>query len=239
MVSMDKIAIIGATGFVGKAITAEALSRGFEVTAIVRDTSRLEAADNLRGVSCDVTDTDRLTGVLRGFRTVISAYNPGWKNPEIYDDTLIGYRSIILAAEGARVERLLIVGGAGSLYVGEGQMLMETGTIPKNILPGVEALARVYMEMLPKVRDVDWVFFSPAGKFVEGTRTGNYRLGRDNLILNVKGDSEISVEDYAKAMIDEADSPEHHRERFTIGYRDEDPTHPRFTDNPGPVLHGI
>ncbi|MCD8172699.1 MAG: NAD(P)H-binding protein [Alistipes sp.] len=236
---MDKIAIIGATGFVGKAITAEALSRGFEMTAIVRDISKLDPAANLHAVACDVKDPDRLTSILRGFRAVISAYNPGWKNPEIYDDTLAGYRSILLAAEEARVARLLIVGGAGSLYVGAGQMLMETGAIPDDILPGVQALARVYIEMLPKVRDIDWVFFSPAGKFVEGGRTGNYRLGRDNLILNVKGDSEISVEDYAKAMVDEADSPEHHRERFTIGYRDQDPTHPRVTGNPGPVLHGI
>lgn len=214
---MEKIAIIGATGFVGKAITSEALSRSYEVTAIVRDVTSLVHSDNLVPVACDVTDTEKLITVLRGFETVISAYNPGWKKPRIYEETLAGYRSIILAAEEARVKRLLIVGGAGTLYVADGVMLMETGAIPDNIMPGVKSLARVYTDMLPKVTDLDWVFFSPAGKFIGGSRTGNYRLGRDNIVLNVKGNSEISVEDYAKAMIDEAETPQHHRERFTIG----------------------
>ncbi len=237
---MEKIAIIGASGFVGSAITEEALRRGYTVRAIVRNISALPAGrTGLEPYECDVTDTEHLIEVLRGYHTVISAYNPGWNNPNIYEDTLAGYRSIILAAEQARVRRLLIVGGAGSLYVNPGEMLMDSGAIPAELLPGVRSLAYVYTEMLPKIKDVDWVFFSPAATMKHGSRTGNCRTGRDNILLNVKGQSVISVEDYAKEMMDEAETQRHHRERFTIGYRDEDPEHPIENANPPSILHGI
>ncbi|MCC8034571.1 MAG: NAD(P)H-binding protein [Rikenellaceae bacterium] len=236
---MKKIAIIGATGFVGSAITAEALSRGYRVRAIVRDRGRLPADNNIEGVECDIADTDSLIDALRGYETVISAYNPGWSNPDIYEQTLSGYRSIVRAAIEARTQRLLIVGGAGSLYVEPGRMLMDTGTIPPEILPGVRSLARVYTDILPEVDTLDWVFFCPAARLQHGSRTGNYRTGRDEIILNVKGDSVISVEDYAKEMLDEAETKRHHRERFTIGYKDEDPTHPRKHGVDPSILDGI
>lgn len=220
---MDKkIAIIGASGFVGSAITKEALTRGYRVTAITRHPEDIPDSNNLTAVQADIFDTEGLTGILKGFDTVISSYNPGWNEPEIYRLTIKGYRSIIKAAKKAGAERLLIVGGAGSLYVEEGKMLLDTGAIPDHIMPGAKALAEVYIKILPEERNIDWVFFSPAQNLIRGERTGNYRTGRDNLILDVKGESVISVEDYAKEMIDEAEMRTRHRERFTIGYRHED-----------------
>lgn len=220
---MDKkIIIIGASGFVGTAITREAAERGYKVTAITRHPENVLENRNITTVKTDVMDTEELAKALKGFETVISAYNPGWGNPDIYKLTLKGYKSIISASKKAGVKRLLIVGGAGSLFVDEGTMLMDTDAIPFDILPGVKGLAEVYIKLLPKETKLDWVFFSPAQNLVPGERTGNYRIGHDNLILDVKGESVISVEDYAKEMIDEAEIRRHHRDRFTIGYWQEE-----------------
>ncbi|MCD8072729.1 MAG: NAD(P)H-binding protein, partial [Alistipes sp.] len=212
----------------------------YRLRAIVRHTAKLPADNNIEAVQCDVADTDSMIEAIRGYETVISAYNPGWSNPDIYEETLSGYRSILLAASEVRTDRLLIVGGgAGSLYVAPGVMLMDTGTLPGEILPGVRSLARVYTDMLPNVENIDWVFFSPAARMEHGSRTGNYRTGRDEIILNVKGESVISVEDYAREMMDEAEQRRHHRERFTIGYRDQDPTHPRKNAVDPSIMDGM
>ncbi|SHE85172.1 NAD(P)-dependent oxidoreductase [Dysgonomonas macrotermitis] len=216
---MKNIVIIGASGFVGTAVLKEAISRGYQVKALVRNPEKVEVKDSaIEVIKTDVMDTASLTDLLKGTETVISAYNPGWTNPNIYDDTLKGYPSIINAAKGAGVKRLLIVGGAGSLLVAPNTRVMDTGVLPEEILPGVKSLAKILTDYLQPEKDIDWVFFSPAGNIFPGERTGKFRLGKDNLIVDTEGKSNISVQDYAVAMIDELETPKHHQERFTIGY---------------------
>ncbi len=159
-----------------------------------------------------------LREAVRNHDAVISAYNPGWNNPDIYEQTLSVYPRIVEAVKLAGIKRLLVVGGAGSLYVGPGMRLLDSGRIPERLLPGVKALAEVYETVLKPENELDWVFLSPAAELVPGKRTGKFRIGKDELIRDASGKSSISVEDYAAAMIDELEKPVHHRERFTIGY---------------------
>ena len=219
-----KVVLIGASGFVGKAILRELLERGWQVKALVRDPQKILLKNPALTVEkVDVSDEKRIAAALSGYADVISAYNPGWKNPQIYEDTLTNYPKILAAAKAAHIQRLLIVGGAGSLFVAPGLRVMDTGKVPEAILPGVRSLAEFYLNTLTKENGIDWVFFSPAGVLGNadgspGVRTGKYRLGKDDLIMDTEGNSTISVEDYAKAMVDELESPAHHKERFTIGY---------------------
>lgn len=216
---MKNIALIGATGFVGSAILTEALNRGFHVQGIVRNIEGINIKEkNFGALQADVMDTDRLSELLKGHDAVISAYNPGWSNPNIYEDTLKGYRSILDAVKKAGIQRFQMVGGAGSLFVAPNVTLISSGKIPLKLRPGIESLAKVLTDYLLPEQELDWVFFSPAANLSNGTRTGEYRLGKDDMIFDSRGESEISVEDYAKAMIDELENPQHHRERFTIGY---------------------
>ncbi|MDD4514566.1 NAD(P)-dependent oxidoreductase [Massilibacteroides sp.] len=216
---MKKVVLIGATGFVGSAILKEALSRGINVTAVARHPEKIsEKSDHLQTVAADIFSEDAVVDLVKGYDAVISAYNPGWTNPNIVEDTEKGYTSIINGVKKAGVKRLLIVGGAGSLYVSPGKTVLDSGVIPDAILPAVKSLAQVLKEKLLPEKELDWAFFSPAGTIEPGERTGKYRLGLDDLIINVNGESKISVEDYAKAMIDELEAPQHHHQRFTIGY---------------------
>lgn len=216
---MRKIVIIGASGYVGSAILKEALSRGHEVKSIVRDHSKITLQNPKMSLVCgDIMDTGFLTREISGTDAVISAYNPGWKNPHIFRDTLEGYSSIIGAARKARIPRLLLVGGAGSLEVSPGKRLMDEDDVPRHLLPGIRSLAQVYNDYLLSEKVLDWVFFSPAANLTPGERTGKFRLGKDSLITDDAGASTISVEDYAMAMIDELEQANHHQERFTIGY---------------------
>ena len=210
-----KIAIIGATGFVGSAILNELASRNQDITAIARtpkDTS------NATWKSADIFNVDALAEILKGHDAVINAYNPGWTNPNIYNETLSVYRAILAGAKKAGVKRLLCVGGAGTLFCAPGLRLVDAGVLPAEIMPGVKSLGEFYLNILCNEKEIDWVFFSPAGNLAPGERTGKFRLGKDDLIVNDKGESRISVEDYAVAMIDEAENKSHHKERFTIGY---------------------
>ncbi len=223
---MDKkTALIGASGFVGSAILNELLERGYEVEALVRDPEKIKVtSDRLTVKKVDVADEKALEQDLKGYESVISAYNPGWANPNIYEETLENYPKILEAAKRAGVKRLLSVGGAGTLFVKPGVRLVDTGTLPAEWLPGVKSLGEFYLDTLMKENDIDWVFFSPAGNLGNmgaegpGKRTGVYRLGKDDMIFDKDGNSFISVEDYAKAMVDELAEPAHHKERFTIGY---------------------
>jgi hypothetical protein len=216
---MRKIVLIGASGFVGSAILNEALNRGHKVTAVVRHPENITAVSkNLVIKQSDVSYIKTVTEVCKGADAVISAYNPGWKNPKIAEETTKVYQTILNGVKQAGVKRLLVVGGAGSLFLSSGKRIMEAGLIPESYLPAVRALAGVYLIDLMAEKSVDWVFFSPAGILEQGLRTGKFRLGKDDLIVNEKGESKISVQDYAVAMIDEFEKPVHHRERFTIGY---------------------
>lgn len=214
-----KIALIGASGFVGSAILRELLDRGYQVEALVRNPDKIDIKNaNLTVKKVDVSDEEALAQALQGYATVISSYNPGWTNPNIAGDTRANYPKIVAAAKTAGVKRLLIVGGAGTLFVKPGLRVMDSGAIPPEIMPGVKSLGEFYLYDLSREDGIDWVFFSPAGSLNPGERTGKYRLGKDDLITDAKGNSAISVQDYAKAMVDEAENPAHHKERFTIGY---------------------
>ena len=216
---MKKIVIIGATGYVGSAILKEALGRGHQVKAIVRDPSKLTLIHpHLKVVGGSVTDTDFLFLELAKSDAVISAFNPGWSNPNIYEETLEGYGSILCAVRNSGVHRFLMVGGAGSLLVAPGRQLMDEPDVPKKLLPGIRGMAKVYTDLLLPEKSVDWVFLSPAANMAPGERTGKFRLGKDELIVDESGDSNISVEDFAVAMIDELEQEKHHQERFTLGY---------------------
>lgn len=220
-----KVALIGASGFVGSAILRELLDRGYEVEAFVNHPEKIKIQNPALTVrKVDVADEKQLAEDLRGFDNVISAYNPGWANPNIYEETLANYPKILEAAKEAGVKRLLIVGGAGTLFVKPGVRLIDTGTLPDAWVPGVKSLGEFYLNTLMNEDEIDWVFFSPAGNLGDmgtkgpGKRTGVYRLGKDDMIFDKDGNSFISVEDYAKAMVDELASASHHKERFTIGY---------------------
>lgn len=217
---MKKIALIGASGFVGSALLREALGRGIQVKAVVRDPSKIALKDaNLHVVGADVSDAAAVEDAVRGTDAVISAYNPGWNNPDIYSETLRTYPAIVQGVKKAGVKRLLIVGGAGTLFVAPGVRVVDSGAIPEAIMLGVKSLGEFYLNTLMQEKDIDWVFFSPAGEIKPGERTGKFALGKDDLIMDKNGKSSVSVEDYAMAMLDEFEKPSHHRERFTIGYR--------------------
>lgn len=216
---MGKIVLIGASGFIGSAILQEALDRGHQLTALVRNPEKISITHpNLKIKQGDAGVLQTLLDNCSGADAVISAYNPGWKNPDIAAETSRVYPVILDGVKRAGVKRFLVVGGAGSLFVSPGVRMMDTGIFPENFMPAVRALADFYLVNLTQETELDWVFFSPAGMIEPGTRTGVFRLGKDNLIKNEKGESRISSQDYAVAMIDEFEKPAHHRERFTIGY---------------------
>ena len=216
---MKDVVLIGASGFVGTAILNELLNRGHKVTAIVRDAAKVTVSNpNLKVVQADVTDADVLIETCKGKDAVISAYNPGWKNPNIYEETLKNYPLIVDSVKKAGVERLLIVGGAGTLFYAPGKMVMDADDVPAKLLPGIKSLGEFYLNTLRKENDIDWIFLSPAANMTPGKRTGKFRFGKDDLVVDANGDSNISVEDYAVAMVDELEQKHHHKERFTIGY---------------------
>lgn len=214
-----KVAIIGATGFVGSKLVNEALNRGLEVTAIARKTENI-SAENVNKVSVDVNNVNQLSEVLKNQDVVISAFNAGWTNPNLYDDFLSGAKSIQQAVKQAGVQRMIVVGGAGSLYANENQQLVDSPDFPAEIKPGATA-ARDYLNVLKEETALDWVFFSPAIEMHPGItegRTGKYRLGKDYPVFDENNISKLSPEDVAVVLLDEVQEPKHHQERFTAAY---------------------
>jgi hypothetical protein len=215
-----KIVLIGATGFVGNAVMKEALYRGNEVTVIVRDPGKLSPQKNLKIVQGDVFDTNHLAELLKGNDVVISAYNAGWTNPDLYNEFIEGSESIQEAVKKSGVKRLIVNGGAGSLFVEPGVQVIDTPEFPDAFKAGAGA-ARDYLDILKKEDHLDWTFVSPAIEMNPGTkhgRTGHYRTGLDHPVFDKNNHSTISVEDLAVAILDEAERPAHFRVRFTVGY---------------------
>ena len=216
-----KVALIGASGFVGSAILKEALDRGHEVTAIVRNPENITLAhDHLYIIKADILDTDQVAQAVAGTDAVISAYNPGWSNPDIYEEFLKGSRSIQAGTKAAGVKRYIVIGGAGSLEVAPGVQAVDTPDFPAAIKPGATA-ARDYQGIIKEEKELDWTFFSPAFEMHQGTsgvRTGAYRTGLDTPVFNEEGRSILSVEDLALVIIDELETPKHIKQRFTAAY---------------------
>lgn len=216
-----KIALLGATGFVGSALLFEALRRSHDVTAVVRNPARLEEKPGLTAIRGDVNDSAYLASIIAGHDALISAFNPGWTpgtpKPEMYDEQVRGTTAIIAAAKTAHVKRVLWVGGAGGLEVAPGVMVIDTPDFPEWIKPGSRATSAA-LEALRNEPELEWSFLAPAAVLERGERTGKFRLGGDQLLVDSKGESRISVQDYAVAMIDELEKPQHVRQRFSVAY---------------------
>jgi putative NADH-flavin reductase len=212
-----KIALLGATGFVGSALLKEALDRGHTVTAIVHHPEKIEKREHLIAKAGDVYDTAVLAMLIQGNEALISAFNPGWKDPNLYEDQVRGTASIITAVKKAGIKRVLWVGGAGGLQVKAGVRVIDSPDFPDWVRPG--SLATIdALEQLRKEPELDWSFLAPSAQLQPGTRTGKFRLGQTDLLIDANGQSHISVQDYAVAMIDELERPAHIRQPFTVGY---------------------
>ena len=162
-----KISIIGATGFVGKAIVAEALLRHHQVTAISRHSNQLSQHAYLITASGDITDVAWLTSRLKGQDVVISAFNGGWQNPNLYQDTVAGNQAILQAVQKSMVKRFIVVGGAGSLKTSSGVDLIDSPNFPTEIKPGAQAM-RELKSHLQSIDSLDWTYVSPAAVLEPG-----------------------------------------------------------------------
>jgi uncharacterized protein len=211
-----KIALIGATGFIGSALLKEALARTHQVTALVAHPDKLVAASNLTPLGTDVLDEAKLATQLKGHDAVISAFS-GHAQSNTYDYYLQGIRAIIGAVKRGEVPRLLVVGGAGSLEVAPGVQVVDSPEFPAAWKASAEG-ARDALKLLRQEATLNWTMLSPSALIAPGQRTANFRLGGDQLLIDQQGESKISVEDYALAMIDELENPAHACQRFTIGY---------------------
>ena len=217
---MKKIAVIGATGFVGTQVVKELATRGFEVEALARDVSKVQKSDLVNPVTADVNNIEDLAAKLKGNDAVISTFNAGWSNPNIYNDFINGAQNIEKAVEESGVKRFIVVGGAGSLYTPQHTQLVDDPNFPAAIKPAAEA-ARDYLNVIKNNENLDWTYFSPAIEMHQGTagvRTGKYRTGTDEPVFDKQGRSVLSVEDVAVALVDELEKKQHIKARFTAGY---------------------
>lgn len=211
-----KIAIIGATGYVGSALLKEAAARGHDITALVSRPDRVPVSDRVRAEQADVMAQDGLAGQLKGHDAVISAFS-GHAQADVYGYYMNGIRSIISATKEADVPRLLVVGGAGGLEVAPGVQLIDTPAFPAQWKATAEG-ARQAVALLRDEQELNWTVLAPSAHLEPSARTGRFRTGKDQLLVDEAGKSHISVEDYAVAMLDELERPAHPRSRFTVGY---------------------
>jgi putative NADH-flavin reductase len=217
--NLMKIALIGATGFVGTALVAELLQRGHQVTALARNPAKLEARSNLTAKALDAYDPDAVAAAVKGHDVVVSAFNPGWDDPALYDRFMKGSQAIVGGVEQSGVKRLLVVGGAGSLFIAPGVQLVDTpeflSHVPPNIVPGAKA-ARDALTAMRGNTSLDWTFLSPPAMLAPGERSGQYRVGGEELLMAGAAPAGISVADLAVAIVDELETPRHRRARFTV-----------------------
>ena len=211
-----KIALIGATGYIGSKLLAEAASRGHDVKALVSRPDNVPALPGVQAVKVDVQDREGLAAQLAGVDAVISAFS-GHAQDDVRGYYVRGIEAIVAATKAARVPRLLVVGGAGSLEVAPGVQLVDTPEFPAQ-WKGTAEGARDALRLLHEESELDWTMLSPAAHIEPGQRTGVFRLGRDTLLADAEGHSRISLEDYAVAMLDELERPAHSRARFTVAY---------------------
>lgn len=212
-----KVVLYGASGMIGSRILKELVARGHVVTAVVRDASRVAKQAAVTTVQGDMLDAADVAAKVRGADAVISAYSPGAGT----EQRLLGaIRALLAGARQAGVRRILIVGGAASLLVAPGVTVLASGHLPAEWLP----IATAHSDLLAMLRSskeaagLDWTYLSPAAFIQPGERTGKFRLGIDQLLTDSEGQSRISAEDYAIALVDELEHPQHIRQRFTVAY---------------------
>ena len=204
---MSKIAIIGATGRAGSQLLEEALRRGHSVTAIARDTSKIGQRNAVISKNVYALDAVALQAAIEGHDVVISAAH----------FSTLPASAVTGPVKKAGVNRLLVVGGAGSLLLPDGTRVIDSKGFPEEYKAEAGAGAE-FLERLRQEQDLDWTFLSPSAEFVEGERTEKFRVGKDDLLVSSEGRSWITFADYALAMLDEIESPRHSRQRFTVGY---------------------
>lgn len=212
------ILLIGATGFVGTVILNEALNRDHKITAVARHTEKISITDeNITVKAADILKQNEAVEVIKGHDAIISAYNPDWNDPDIYDNYKKGYRSIFEGMHKTEVKRIIMIGGAGSLYIKPGMQLIDSPEFPKEWKQGALA-ARDVLKEIQNDNYLEWTFVSPAVQLVQGKRTGNFRYGVDEILYDDNGNSSISVQDLAVAVLDELENTKHLRKRFTVAY---------------------
>jgi hypothetical protein len=208
-----KVVLFGASGMIGSRILDELVRRGHAVTAVSRHPEKVPALDGAKAVQGDVTDPASVAAIARGADAAVSAYAPPRTDP---GKILGATRALVAGLKQAGVQRLIAVGGAGSLEVAPGVQLVDTPEFPS----GWMAIALAHRDVLPilKQSDLDWTYFSPAALIEPGVRTGKFRLGGTRLVANDRGESRISAEDYAVALVDELENPQNIRKQFTAAY---------------------
>ena len=204
--------LVGASGMIGSRILAEAAERGHPVIAASRHPEKIASGANIRAVKLDATDWQAFVALAREADVIVTATSPRGGGDPAKEAKAVGDAAI--AAARATGKRLIIVGGAGSLMLPDGRPVAET--LPPAYRP--EALAmRGVLDSL-KASDINWTFFSPAFSIAPGKRTSHYRLGTTTLLSDPHGESRISAEDYAQALVNELESPAHLRGQMTIAY---------------------
>lgn len=207
-----KIAIIGASGKAGSLIVKEAISRKHDVTAIVRDSAKVQE----QGVKVIEKDLFALkVEDIQAFDVVVNAFGAPAGQEHLHVEA---GRALIELMKGAPQTKLLVIGGAGSLFVDEAKTIrvLDTPDFPKEFLATASSQSK-NLEDLQQANDIQWTFISPSAFFdAEGKRTGSYKAGKDNLLVNGKGESYVSYADFAIAVLDEIENPEHTNERFTV-----------------------
>ncbi|MDB5310153.1 MAG: 3 beta-hydroxysteroid dehydrogenase/Delta 5--_4-isomerase [Gemmataceae bacterium] len=210
-----KILLVGGSGTIGQRVLAEAVKRGHAVTSVTRDPSRVPSQGGVTAVKGDALDPKSLADAASGHDAVVSAYSPGGQDPSRMVDAA---RAQIAGLKQAGVKRLIVVGGAGSLEVAPGVQVVDTPEFPaawKDIALAHRDALEVYRK---EGGALEWTYFSPPALIEPGERTGTFRVGSDQLLVDAAGQSRISAEDYAIALLDEVETPKHVRKRFTAAY---------------------
>jgi len=213
-----KILLIGATGNIGQRILKEALDRGYVVTAAQRHPEKLKVRhDHLVVIKGDLLNATELPSLLSGYDLIISAISAaGGSTPEEFKKA---NENLIAALTGRPDQRLIIVGGAGNTEIAPSVRVVHSpimDSLPEEWKPDI--FAHAYILDLYKASQLNWTYFSPARDVEPGERTGKYRLGTTNMIVDGKGDSKISMEDYAAALVDEIENKQFLKQQMSIGY---------------------
>ena len=218
------IVLLAATGRAGSVILNELVSRGHNIIAVARNLEKLphNLPNNVKAEKDDLNSVERLREIIKGADAVVSAFGPSSSDPRYvtditYTDQLVDVtKRVIAAVNGNGHSRLIVVGGVGSLEFSPGVTVLNSGYWPEAYVPIATSHTKAFAAL--KDSDINWTYFSPPMQIQPGARTGKFRLGGEQLIKDKQGNSKISFEDYAVALVDELENPKHERSRFTIGY---------------------
>jgi putative NADH-flavin reductase len=208
-----RVVLYGASGMIGSRILKELTNRGHAVTAVSRVPEKIILREDAMAVKADVTNPSGVAATAKWAEAAVSAYAPPKNEPEKVVDAA---RALLIGLRRAKVKRLIVVGGAGSLEVAHGTQLVDMPDFPA----AWKAIAQAHRDVLPvlKQSDLEWSYLSPAAIIYPGERTGKFRLGTTKLVMDANGESRISAEDYAVALVDELERPAHVKQQFTLGY---------------------